>query len=358
MIVKFNEYLIESVRTKMTPKSDEDMLTMDVDAEHLLSYSFANNYIKGIKFVLDNYKLYGKETKNIISYNIDKIQDYDDLNFLINHPQIRKFLNDDKLYVLEKYRLGLHKGEIREFEKILIDLLDKSEFYKSINNPNVMICQNFKENKLYFNYYLKTDKTPNYIDVEQFELIYHLDDFTGCLRFDEDWASDSKYDIPETLLVKGIIQDYFNIKISKCTGARGNRPVINRSNSFVWENVNIELNESKGQTAAERRRKKIIDRKRDKERRAEKWRGVYQDRKTKKKPTTGVEAERIKAHKKEMSKYLNNIEMKELDNQHKETLFAKRKYHGSMNDDDLINNQIIDNKLNIINYNLIQKREG
>lgn len=117
------------------------------------------------------------------------------------------------------------------------------------------------------------------------------------------------------------------------------------------------LNESKGQNKTERKRKKKIDRKRDKERRAEKWRGVYQDRKTKKKPTTGVEAEREKAHKKEMSKYLNKTEMKELDDQHKETLFAKRKYHGAMNDEDLVNNQTIDNKLSIINYNNTQQKK-
>lgn len=117
------------------------------------------------------------------------------------------------------------------------------------------------------------------------------------------------------------------------------------------------LNESKGQTAKERREKKKRDRERDKERRAEKWRGVYQDRHTKKKPTTGVEAERAKEHKKEMAKYLNKTEMKELDDKHKETLFTKRKYHGAMNDDDLVNNQIIDNNLSIINYNMTQEKE-
>lgn len=116
------------------------------------------------------------------------------------------------------------------------------------------------------------------------------------------------------------------------------------------------LNESKGQTAKEKKRKKKIDKKRDRERRAEKWRGVYQDRHTKKKPTTGVEAEREKEHKKEMAKYLNKTEMKELDDQHKETLFNKRKYHGAMNDDDLINNQIIDNQQTIIN-SIIPKKE-
>jgi hypothetical protein len=117
------------------------------------------------------------------------------------------------------------------------------------------------------------------------------------------------------------------------------------------------LNESKGQNAKERREKKKNDRKRDKERRAEKWRGVYQDRHTKKKPETGVEAERAKEHRKEMAKYLNKTEMKELEDDQKEVLFRKRKYHGSMNDDDLIKNQIIDNKLSIVN-NLQNQKEG
>ena len=108
------------------------------------------------------------------------------------------------------------------------------------------------------------------------------------------------------------------------------------------------LNESKGQDAKERREKKKRDRERDKERRAEKWRGVYQDRHTKKKPVTGIEAERAKQHKKEMSKYLNKTELKELDDKEKETLFNKRKYHGAMNDDDIVNNSVSNVKANLI----------
>ena len=115
------------------------------------------------------------------------------------------------------------------------------------------------------------------------------------------------------------------------------------------------LNE--GKTLAEKQKKKKIDKKRDKERKKEKWKGTYQDRHTKKKPTTGVEAEREKEHKKEMSKYLNKTEIKELDDKQKETLFTKRKYHGAMNDDDLENNQMIDIKQTIINNNNLPKKE-
>lgn len=117
------------------------------------------------------------------------------------------------------------------------------------------------------------------------------------------------------------------------------------------------LNESKGQNEKERKEKKKTDKKRDKERKKEKWKGTYQDRKTKKKPLTGVEAERAKEHRKELSKYLNKTEMKELDDQQKNTLLSKRKYHGAMNDDDLINSQIKDNQQTLVINNLPKKED-
>lgn len=56
----------------------------------------------------------------------------------------------------------------------------------------------------------------------------------------------------------------------------------------------------------------------------------------KSKPVEGSkEAEREKLHRKEISKYLSKDEIKELDDKQIEDTLSKRKYHGSMNDDDL-----------------------
>ncbi len=240
MIIKYNKFINESVRDLMKGKSDEDLLNMNVDAEQLLEYSLQNNFMKGIKFVLDNYKLYGKETRFMISHYMSKIENNDDLKYLINDPQIRRILSSDRLYVIEKYRLGLHKNEIREFEKVLIDHLNESEFFKSTINPDIMICKNTKEEIVYFNYYLNDSLSPNKVsENHKYDLIYHLDQFVKELKDDPtDRMSRSKYDIDEQLLVKGVIQDYFNININKCTGARDSKPTSQKTpNNFVWEKL-------------------------------------------------------------------------------------------------------------------------
>ena len=120
------------------------------------------------------------------------------------------------------------------------------------------------------------------------------------------------------------------------------------------------LNESRGQNREERREKKKNDRKRDKERRSEKWRGGYKGRR----PTvlTKVKKEKEKERRKEISKYLSKDEMdkmkeRELTDNQVSSLLNRRKYHGSMNDDDLVNNQITYNKTLISDYNLQKKIE-
>ena len=259
-MIKEYENTNESVRDLMTPKSKEDIknelskisphkllgelsemgikLTdvyteeeiLELDPEVLLDYSFWTNYIKGIKYVLDNYKLYGKHTKFIISCHMPDIELNNDLRYLLNEPQIKKFLSSDEVYVLEKYRLGMHKGETREYEQILIDLLEKAEYYQSKKDADIMICEGEKEYELYFNYNRRTHK-----------LRYHIDNFAGYLRIDkEDRSGDSKYGFGrryDDLLISGVVGEFCNLTIDIVDGARATRPAKPGYNveNFVWE---------------------------------------------------------------------------------------------------------------------------
>lgn len=260
-LVTYNDFVNESVRDQMTGKSiddikkdlskvpqhkllgklsDMDMKLTDIyteeeilelDPDILLEYSFYTNYVKGIKYVLDNYRLYGKDVASTISIHMPDIKDDDDVSYLLKDKQIIRFLSPDQRYVLEKYRVGMHQSEIREYEKRLIEQLDKTDYYQSKSNPSVMIGKNKKGDKNLFNYN-KDSKL----------LTYHLDNFTSWLtrendednyeshrgsdRMSNELGIHSRY---IDLIMKGVIGKYYGIKIDKSNGSR------NDDYSFVKE---------------------------------------------------------------------------------------------------------------------------
>ena len=256
------EKLNESIRDQMKPKPLEDikkslektkphnllgklddmcMKLQDIFTEEeilelepylLLDYSFNNNYIKGIKYVLDNYRLYGKETSDTISTHITDIKNNDDLAYLLKNKQITKFLTDEQKYVLEKFRLGMHQSETKEYEKNLIKQLDNTDYHQSKSNPSVMIGTNKKRDKNYFNYNKDTQL-----------LTRHLDNLSSWLTGvdDEDnyeshrgdrMVINNEYDLHYrylNLIIKGTIGKYYGIEIDKVNGSR------NDGHSFVKE---------------------------------------------------------------------------------------------------------------------------
>ena len=200
--------------------TEEEILELDPDV--LLSYSFYTDYIKGIKYVLDNYRLYGQDVAHTISIQIPDIKNDDDMEYLLKDKQIIRFLTSDQKYVLEKYRLGMHQNEIRDYEKRLIEQLDRTDYYQSKSNPSVMIGKNKKGDKNLFNYN-KNSKL----------LTYHLDNMSSWLTGidDEDnyesHRGDKMYN-NETgfgaryfdLIMRGVIGKYYGIKIDKANGSR------------------------------------------------------------------------------------------------------------------------------------------
>jgi hypothetical protein len=245
----FND-TFESVRDKMTGKSTEDIKKelgkipkkkdwitlsdmnmnlndvyteeeiLEMDPEALLEYSFYNNYIKGIKYVLDNYKLYGENSKFTISCFMPDIKNDKDLADLLKDKQVIKFLTPDQKYVLEKYRLGMHQNEVKEYEERLLNILKTLEYYESEDNPEIMIGK--KKDKNYFNY----NKTKH-------ELIWHLDNMSSFItgiddeddyeshRGDRMYGNEFKFGARYfNLIMKGVIGDYYKIKIDKSDGSR------------------------------------------------------------------------------------------------------------------------------------------
>lgn len=200
--------------------NDEEMhnLILEMDPSKILEHEFRNKSLKGVKYVLDNYRLYGKDTKNAISVFIPFIENKEDMKFLLSNEQIVKFLNPEQIYVLKKYILGEHQNEEHDYEKEIIFTIDNGFYYKSDDDPNVMICKIDDQNL--FNYNKLTKK-----------LVYHLDNLGKFLRIDrEDWTGKGIHGFSfkwNETIIKGIVQKMYNIEIKEIDGSR------NDSHSFV-----------------------------------------------------------------------------------------------------------------------------
>ena len=206
----------------------EDVYTeeeiFNLDPEVLLDYSFRKNYMKGIRYVLDTYRLYGKNTKFIVTFHICDIESNNDLKELINNEQISRLIGPEQKFILEKYRLGMHQNVKTDYEERLINHLDnKTVYYQSEKNPSIMIGTNKKEDKNYFNYN-KDSKL----------LTYHLDNFVFWVtdvndennyesHRGDDLIKNNKYGIYSKqikLILKYVFEKYYNIEIDKVNGSR------------------------------------------------------------------------------------------------------------------------------------------
>jgi len=207
----------------MKPKSEDDIMKgfMTADAEDILDQSFKNKFMKGIKYVLDNYKLYGKETKSIVSNGVTRFENKKDIEYLLNNEQIVKFLDSDKLYILEKYILGKHQNEMKKYEKYILDDIKGLDYVQSEDNPDIM--RGVKKGKNYFNYNKETHK-----------LTWHLDNMSGFWTNEDHDAENpshvgdtrmrqSEYDLGYKYIeyvLGGILGKYYNIEISDVSGSR------------------------------------------------------------------------------------------------------------------------------------------
>lgn len=201
----------------------EETIEQDLDPEKVLDASFRHNYIKGIKAILDNYKLYGKDTKFTISCFMPNIKDKEDVKFLLNNPQIIKFLNPEQKYVIEKYRLRMHQGEIRDYEQQIIDILETLEYVPSKENSSIMIGRIgdgiYKDRKngekIIFIEDMKNSKEGVYFNYDKntHKLTYHLDRLAKPLNIN-DMKSIHDFGRRYTdMIIGGLISKFYNIPI-------------------------------------------------------------------------------------------------------------------------------------------------
>jgi hypothetical protein len=194
IIYKINE----SLRDKMIPKSDEDIWNSlkDLSRKEILEQSLENNYLSGIKYIVEN-KLVQYEFKLILNslFNLNK----DIIDYLINNKLIRKNIGKNDIYLIEKYIFDLHQNEEKDYEKWYKEHLQDLETYEC--KPNKIF---YVKNGTCLYYY---DKNYNFFSINYKKIWMILE---------------NKYNLSNNqikIMTKHITKKELNIKIDVTIGS-------------------------------------------------------------------------------------------------------------------------------------------
>ena len=127
-IIRNLEGLNEGLRDKMTPKSDEEILDelMDDKEPHLiLKQSLRNEFIKGIKIIVDNHDITDRKFKNVFIDYITYLSNPDHVKYLLDNGDVRNHFNNLQLYALEKFYFGKYDGKTTTIEDLLKEQMDR-----------------------------------------------------------------------------------------------------------------------------------------------------------------------------------------------------------------------------------------
>jgi hypothetical protein len=197
-----SELCNESIRQFLKPKSDEEInkeLYKKPIYEILLD-SLRNNYFEGVRYSLYKMRISKEQVKTLKSYLFNPLADIEIINLLLNHNDIVEKLSKDELYLLEKYKLGLHQDQMKDYEEWFFEKLTSSKVYRAKFNSNILIY--LKGSHPIFNY-----------DQNKYQFLCDHYDIYLILK------STFKLDYNQTyLLIKGMAEKYLNIKIDKVLG--------------------------------------------------------------------------------------------------------------------------------------------
>jgi hypothetical protein len=150
--MKYLKSYNESLRELMTPKSEGEIMKSlkGLNNSELLRKSIDNGFIKGIELALQN-ELSIADI-DLIKYTIFYIKNKEIIGLLLE--KIKAKLTDDQIYILEKYKLGLHQDEEKTYEIWFKTMLVNLKVSRLMENSNELIYK--KDGVVLYNYNLKT----------------------------------------------------------------------------------------------------------------------------------------------------------------------------------------------------------
>jgi hypothetical protein len=180
-----------NLRDLMTPKSEDDILKSlkGLDNSDILLKSIDNNFYRGVELAFQHKLIF--DDIDFIKNSIFTIKNKEIVRLLLD--KVRNELTDDQIYILEKYKLGLHQDEEKDYENWFKEQLTNLKISKSTKYSEYLIYK--KDGDVLYNYNEKNGWF--YIDFNKiwsvFESKYHL----------------NYYEI--SLLSKGMVEEHFNL---------------------------------------------------------------------------------------------------------------------------------------------------
>jgi hypothetical protein len=183
-----------NLRSLMTPKSEDEILKSlkGLSNYNILRKSIDNEFIKGIELALQ--KELDKYEIDLIKLKIFYTKNKEIFKILFN--KVKDKLNEDQIYILEKYKLGLHQDEKKDYEIWFKEQLTDLKIIKSKIYNNTII---YKKNDevLYINNYFK-DNNLFYINSDKIYNILYNNYHFGSDEF--------------LLLIRGMVKKYLNLE--------------------------------------------------------------------------------------------------------------------------------------------------
>jgi hypothetical protein len=180
-----------NLRSLMTPKSEEEILKSlkGLDNSDLLRKSIENEFIKGIEIALQHELT--KTDIDLIKENLYFINNKEIIKLILD--KVRNELNDDQIYIIEKYKLGLYQNEEKDYEIWFKEQLTDLDISKSTKYSGILIYK--KDNVALYNY--NEENGYFWIDYGKIWTVF-----------------DSKYHLKENeirMLTKGMVEEHFNL---------------------------------------------------------------------------------------------------------------------------------------------------
>jgi hypothetical protein len=189
--MKYLKSYNESLRDLMTPKSEDEIMKSlkGLDNSEILKKSIDNEFIKGVKIALQH-KLTDNNI-NFIKYKIGNINNKEIVRLLLN--KVSNNLTENQIYIIEKYKLGLHQNEEKDYEIWFKELLTDLDISRSKEDVDELIYK--KDGKVL--YYYNEKYKDFYIDYYKIWLV-----FKEKFQFNNNEIR---------LLTKGMVEEHLNL---------------------------------------------------------------------------------------------------------------------------------------------------
>lgn len=148
---KYNESIKDYLKPKSDDKIDDELFKLP--SREILRKSINNKYMKGIEYLIINDLI---PPEKILKLSMDYR-----LKYGYQHLVDKNLVDDTTKYLIEKYELGLHQDEMKDYEKVLLDCIenciiktsrddDKLDYYRL--NDKMLLHYNRQYNFIHYNF--------------------------------------------------------------------------------------------------------------------------------------------------------------------------------------------------------------